>query len=271
MANKVQEFLNEQFGEVRVTKINEQLWFIASDVAKALDYGKASDMVRNLDEDEKDTQSLLTLGGEQECLIINESGLYNAVLSITKRNTERYNKARQFKKWITNEVIPTVRKTGGFVEDAREEEFIENYFPSFSEETKLAMVQDLLKTNKDLKVKADKWLKFLDTDSTYSFTDVSKLISTMAEEEKTDMSISSIKLTEFLREEGVLSKVKTPDKENKKGHYKNLPNKNYEQYFNVVNIKTKGDFNKVQTRVKPEGIEYIYDLLKTKMMPVVNM
>ena len=119
------------------------------------------------------------------------------------------------------------------------------------------MVQDLLKTNKDLKVKADKWLKFLDTDSTYSFTDVSKLISTMAEEEKTDMSISSIKLTEFLREEGVLSKVKTPDKENKKGHYKNLPNKNYEQYFNVVNIKTKGDFNKVQTRVKPEGIVYI--------------
>ncbi len=145
MANKVQEFLNEQFGEVRVTKINEQLWFIASDVAKALDYGKASDMVRNLDEDEKDTQSLLTLGGEQECLIINESGLYNAVLSITKRNSERYTKARQFKKWITNEVIPIIRSTGGFVENGREEEFIAKYFPSFSVDVQLAMVQDLQK------------------------------------------------------------------------------------------------------------------------------
>jgi prophage antirepressor-like protein len=102
-------------------------------------------MVRNLDEDEKDTQSLLTLGGEQECLIINESGLYNAVLSITKRNSERYTKARQFKKWITNEVIPIIRSTGGFVENGREEEFIAKYFPSFSVDVQLAMVQDLQK------------------------------------------------------------------------------------------------------------------------------
>ena len=86
MSNKVQEFLNENFGQVRVMEVNNVLWFVADDVAKSLDYEIATNMTRNLDDDEKDIQTLNTLGGEQKCLIINESGLYNAVLSITKMN-----------------------------------------------------------------------------------------------------------------------------------------------------------------------------------------
>lgn len=60
----------------------------------------------------------------REFTLISEAGLYQAILSITKKDINRYNKAKQFRKWITKEVIPTIRKTGGFVEDAREEEFI---------------------------------------------------------------------------------------------------------------------------------------------------
>lgn len=267
--NKVQKFLNETFGEVRVVEINNVLWFVGFDVARVLQYPKATDMTRNLDDDETDTQTLLIRsdnGVEQnrECLVINESGLYNAVLSITKRNPERYRISRNFKRWITNEVIPTIRNTGGYVEDEREDEFVHKYFPSFSEDVKLAMVQDLLKTNKVLKTQADKWSKFLDTESTYSFTEVSKLISTMAKEENSDVSISVIKLTDFLRSEGVLSKAKSPDTEKHKGKYKNLPNKDYENYFDVVTIDVKGKFNKTQTRIKALGVEYIYDLVKEK-------
>ena len=261
MSNKVQEFLNENFGQVRIIENNKVLWFIADDVAKVLGYVKATDMTRNLDEDETDKQSLRIRsdnGVEQDrlCLIINESGLYNAVLSITKRNKERYNKAKKFKKWITSEVIPTIRNTGAYIEEEREEEVVEKYFSGLSEETKKAMVIDLMKNNKKNKIKADKWDRFLDTDSTYTFTEVSKLISTKAEEDKLDIKISNKELTKFLREQGILSK-------NKKGtSYLNTPNKDYEDYFNVVSVDVQGKFNKCQTRVKANGVEFIYDLLK---------
>lgn len=261
MSNKVQEFLNENFGQVRVMEVNNVLWFVADDVAKVLGYVKATDMTRNLDEDETDKQTLRIRsdnGVEQDrlCLIINESGLYNAVLSITKRNKERYNKAKKFKKWITSEVIPTIRNTGAYIEEEREEEVVEKYFSGLSEETKKAMVIDLMKNNKKNKIKADKWDRFLDTDSTYTFTEVSKLISTKAEEDKLDIKISNKELTKFLREQGILSK-------NKKGtSYLNTPNKDYEDYFNVVSVDVQGKFNKCQTRVKANGVEFIYDLLK---------
>ena len=117
------------------------------------------------------------------------------------------------------------------------------------------MVVDLIKNNKKNKVKASKWDKFLSTDSTYTFTEVSKLISTKAEEDNLDIRISNKKLTEFLREQGILSK-------NKKGtSYLNTPNKDYEDYFNVISIDVQGKFNKCQTRVKASGVEFIYDLL----------
>ena len=63
MSNKVQEFLNENFGQVRVMEVNNVLWFVADDVAKSLDYEIATNMTRNLDDDEKDIQTLNTLGG----------------------------------------------------------------------------------------------------------------------------------------------------------------------------------------------------------------
>ena len=62
MSNKVQEFLNENFGQVRVMEVNNVLWFVADDVAKSLDYEIATNMTRNLDDDEKDIQTLNNLG-----------------------------------------------------------------------------------------------------------------------------------------------------------------------------------------------------------------
>lgn len=128
--NKVKEFLNERFGEVRTINKDGELWFVASDVAKALDYLKAGDMTRNLEDDEADTQSLLIRsesGVEQQrdVLLINESGLYGAVLSITKRNQARYEKAKEFKRWITKEVIPAIRQDGMYVNREEEMESVE--------------------------------------------------------------------------------------------------------------------------------------------------
>jgi len=93
---------------VRIIDLNGELWFVAADVASALDYPSAPQMTRNLDDDEKGMHNVHTLGGSQEMLIINESGLYSAILKSRKPE------AKKFKKWVTSEVLPAIRKTGKY-------------------------------------------------------------------------------------------------------------------------------------------------------------
>ncbi|WP_349569479.1 BRO-N domain-containing protein [Azotobacter salinestris] len=97
--------------EVRTLLIDDQPWFVASDVSSALEYRDADKLARLLDDDEKGTQIVGTLGGEQKMLVINESGLYSAILRSRKAE------AKRFKKWVTAEVLPAIRKHGRY-EDA---------------------------------------------------------------------------------------------------------------------------------------------------------
>lgn len=94
--------------EVRTMLIDDQPWFVAADIASALQYLTAKDMARNLDDDEKGRQILPTPGGDQEMLVINESGLYSAILRSRKAE------AKRFKKWVTAEVLPAIRKHGRY-------------------------------------------------------------------------------------------------------------------------------------------------------------
>lgn len=108
-------FSSADFGELRVLNINSEPWFVASDVACALGYRMASDMTRRLDSDEKGTRSMRTPGGEQRLSIINEAGLYSAILG------SKVPGAKAFQRWVTHEVLPSIRKRGGYMA-AREDE-----------------------------------------------------------------------------------------------------------------------------------------------------
>src|SRR5690606_37993817 len=101
---------------VRLVLVEGEPWWIAADVAQSLEYRMASDMVRSLDDDEKGTHIVRTLRGDQELLIINESGLYSAILRSRKAS------AKRFKKWVTAEVLPSIRKHGAYVMPAAEPE-----------------------------------------------------------------------------------------------------------------------------------------------------
>lgn len=94
--------------DVRVIRKDGEPWFVAADVCAALDVGNVSMAVSRLDEDEKGISSVDTLGGTQEQAIINESGLYSLIL------TSRKPAAKRFKKWVTAEVLPSIRKTGSY-------------------------------------------------------------------------------------------------------------------------------------------------------------
>lgn len=107
--NDVTIFRKDEFGAVRAVTLEGEPWFVAADVCRALGIGDSRTATARLDADEKGAVLIRTLGGEQKVTIISESGLYALVLSSRKPE------AKAFKRWITHEVIPSIRKTGGYI------------------------------------------------------------------------------------------------------------------------------------------------------------
>lgn len=124
--NELQLFSNSQFGTIRATVKDGEPMFIAADVCRALEHSNATMALDRLDEDEKAKLNLGLSGGPTNC--VTESGLYALVLGSRKPE------ARQFKRWITHEVIPTIRKTGGYVGD--DGAFLSTYLPYADEQTR---------------------------------------------------------------------------------------------------------------------------------------
>lgn len=106
--NKLQIF-NYHESQVRTIEKDGEPWFSASDVCGILDIGNTSDAVTRLDDDEKGLDSTDTLGGKQYMIIVNEAGLYSLILGSRKPE------AKAFKRWITHEVIPAIRKHGAYM------------------------------------------------------------------------------------------------------------------------------------------------------------
>lgn len=105
MTNGVQIFENAEFGKVRTIVVKDEPWFVASDVCESLGLSNPTVSVNRLDEDER---SKFNLGRQGEVNMVNEYGLYNLILGSRKEE------AKKFKRWITHDVIPSIRKTGGY-------------------------------------------------------------------------------------------------------------------------------------------------------------
>ena len=112
MENNLMIFENPEFGAVRSILIDSDPWFVAADVCKALELEKTNRALSRLDDDEKGAHSVSTPGGRQRMSIISESGLYSLILGSRKPE------ARAFKRWITHEVIPSIRKHGAYMTDS---------------------------------------------------------------------------------------------------------------------------------------------------------
>lgn len=106
----LQVFKNEELGEIRVTSINNEPWFVGKDIASSLGYSRPTDAVRKrVDTEDRGVAKMETLKGTQELVIINESGLYSLILG------SKLPSAKKFKRWVTSDVLPTIRKTGGYI------------------------------------------------------------------------------------------------------------------------------------------------------------
>ena len=103
-------FKNEEFGEIRVTAIDGEPWFVGKDIADILEYRNGSrDINRHIDEEDRRKSMIFDGNQNKETIIINESGIYSLILSSKLPN------AKKFKRWITTDILPTIRKTGGYV------------------------------------------------------------------------------------------------------------------------------------------------------------
>ncbi len=107
--NNLQVFANEEFGQVRTVMIDSEPWFVGKDVARALGYTETQKAVRtHVDEEDRGVSEMDTPGGNQNIVIINESGVYSLIFS------SRLESAKRFKRWVTSGVLPALRKTGHY-------------------------------------------------------------------------------------------------------------------------------------------------------------
>ena len=118
MTNEIKIFESPEFGRIRtVSDEKGEPWFIGKDVATVLGYSNVRDaLCKHVDKEDKDVANCDSLGGRQKTTIINESGLYSLILQ------SKLPRAREFKRWVTSEVLPQIRKTGGYIPLAAEDD-----------------------------------------------------------------------------------------------------------------------------------------------------
>lgn len=221
----------------------------SKDVAEWIDYSvsNVSKMLKDVDTDEKTTRKFCTRGSnyQTEAWFLTENGLYECCMNSKK------DIAKQMKKEI-KKYLKQIRLTGGAVESGRESEFINTYFPSFAEDTKLSMVNDLLNQNQAYKTRieqlepqAQAYMDLMTAQGYLQFIDVAAMVE-----------IGRNKLFEFLRRCKVLTKQSNF----------NVPYGRFTSngMFKVITSKSENGHVSSVTMVSPKGLEYIYKLISKK-------
>ena len=202
--NEIKIFDNPEFGKVRTMEINGEPYFVGKDVAEILGYTKARNAIASHvdSEDKKDAPIQGDLGGTQEMTVINESGLYSLILS------SKLPKAKEFKRWVTSEVLPSIRKHGAYAVD----ELLND--PEFAIKTFTALKEEREKSKRlSEQIEADK-PKVIFADSV-SAAKSSILIGDLAKILKQNgVNIGQNRLFEWFRQNGFLIKS---------GSSKNMP------------------------------------------------
>ena len=253
----LQIFENEEIGSIRATEYEGSIMFCLTDVCRALGLSQPSKVKERLAEKGVNSIPTPTKGGKQNLLFINESNLYKTIFQSRKESAER------FTDWVTSEVLPQIRKTGGYIPVKEEDTDLEIMAKAhqimertIEEKNKKIEEQQILLEEKDAKIEEQQeriedleetekdWKTLMDTTGTFSINQLSQFIN-----------IGEYHLFEYLRKLKVLWKNENND---------NVP---YRQHlssgkFAVVPAVAPNGVVHSQTRVYPEGIPYITKLLR---------
>ena len=245
--NQMQIFSNDIFGNIRTTIINNEPWFVGKDITNILGYQNGSrDINRHVDDEDKLTERIVMSGQNREVTFINESGLYSLILSSKMPN------AKKFKRWVTSEVLPTIRRTGGYIPISSNEDELTIMAKAHKIlERTLEEKNQLLETkSKALAIaqpKADKYDKLMSAKGYISFNVAAK-----------QLGWGRNKLMAFLRDKDVLFRD-------------GLSNIAYQKYCKLGYFVVKFSIGKNVyacgvTKVTTKGLDFIYNLLSTEQV-----
>lgn len=237
--NKIKEFMNEKFGTVRTVEIDGVVHFVAIDIAKILGYKNPQKAIRDHCKGVNET-FIPSNGGKQKTKIIRNSDIYRLIV------LSKLESADEFESWVFDEILPTIERTGAYIEEGREEEMIERYFPSISDETKFLMIKDLQKAVKEEQAKNKELQQFYDdlmnTEGLYHTGMVAK-----------QLKIGRNTMLSYLRGKGIL-------------FYQDGSNVPYQRFMNqklfaVVETPCADGKYRPVTYVTKKGLDYIRKLL----------
>ena len=234
MSNNLQTFINDEFGSIRTVLVDNELWFIAADVCNILGIANPTDAVnKQLEPFEKARLNLGLRGGKTN--VISESGFYTLVLR------SRKDVAKPFRLWVTSEVIPQIRKTGGYIPVTSQDDDL----------TIMARAHQILertiaqkdKIIAELQPKADTYDMIMDTNGTFSMNQVAKQVG-----------MGEYHLFAYLRGKKVL-------------FYQGTDNVPYERFrkngcFKVVDTVSPDGKSHSTTRVTQKGLDYICKIIR---------
>jgi prophage antirepressor-like protein len=208
--NKLAVFSNPDFGEVRTLEINGEPWFVGKDIADALGYSNPRKaLIDHVDEEDKNTVTIRDgIQGNPNQIIINESGLYSLIMS------SKMEKAKEFKRWVTSEVLPSIRKTGAYDirKDSRELDIEEKKADAMLEDVRIRKAELLMKmSNLNISPQASqalvscasevltgiKCIPLPEVDKTYSATEAGEIIGVSAAKIGRVANANGIKTEDF--------------------------------------------------------------------------
>ena len=247
--NELQIFNSTEFGEVRTIVIDNEVWFVGKDVCDILKYQNGSrDINRHVDEEDRIKEMIAQYQNgtlvKTQTILINESGLFSLALS------SKLPKAKEFKRWITKEVIPSIRKHGGYLTPAKIEEVLSN--PA----TIIKLATELKKLRTENQMQAQQIAEFkpikeyvdliLQSDGTVTTTQIAA-----------DYGLSAKKLNKILNEEKIQHKVN-----DQWILYSNMMNKGYTKSETIDIERSDGRIEtKMHTRWTQKGRLKIHEIL----------
>jgi anti-repressor protein len=245
--NQLEKIFNYQGTQLRTVVLNNEPWFVAKDVCNILKHSNSRVAISRLDDDEKGVSKVYTPGGYQNMSVVNEYGLYNLVL------TSNLPEAKQFKRWITHEVIPSIRKHGAYMTPEKIEEVLLN------PDTLIKLATNL-KEEQQKRIAAEKQIEqqkplvnFAETcmasDKSLLVREVAKMIS------KQGILMGERRLFQKLRD----WKLIFP---NKNEPYQEYIDRGYFEISQGVKETSKGSFTWLTMRITPKGQMYIINRLK---------
>ena len=228
--NDIQIFNSEEFGQIRTIEINNEPWFVGKDIADALGYGNNRQAIAtNVDEEDKAVHLMDTPSGKQNMTLINESGLFALVLQ------SKLPAAKKFKRWVTSEVLPSIRKTGFYNLPQTYAEALRALADKAEEAERLAI------ENQELKPKAEFFDAVTDSKDAFDMKNVANVL---------DMGIGRNNLFKFLRDQKILMSDNRPYQDYIDRGYFRVIEQKYDKGYGETGISIK-------TLVFQKGVDFI--------------